>query len=222
MNLKLKRTPGIYVVGFMGAGKSTVGRHLAHRLGWSFFDTDAEIEAAEKVAIADIFESRGEPEFRRIETEVIRQHVSWVERGRPAVLALGGGAFSQPANRALLENNGITVWLDCPFETVQRRVGHTTHRPLARDPEAFAALFESRRDHYRLADIHLPITSDDPDQTVAALLLPPPLQMTPRHPLTLTCGPALPIPSLSLSITTHTQSSRSLRLSLRSLRLCVE
>ena len=170
MNLKLKRTPGIYVVGFMGAGKSTVGRHLAHRLGWSFFDSDAEIEAAEKVAIADIFESRGEPEFRRIETAVIRQHVSWIERGRPAVLALGGGAFSQTANRDLLENNGITVWLDCPFETVQRRVGHTTHRPLARDPEAFAALFELRRDHYRLADIHLPITSDDPDQTVAALL----------------------------------------------------
>jgi shikimate kinase len=170
MNLKLKRTPGIYVVGFMGAGKSTVGRHLAHRLGWSFFDTDAEIEAAENVAIADIFESRGEPEFRRIETAVIRQHVSWIERGRPAVLALGGGAFSQPANRDLLENNGITVWLDCPFETVQRRVGKTNHRPLARDPEAFAALFESRRDHYRLADIHLPITSDDPDLTVAALL----------------------------------------------------
>jgi shikimate kinase len=170
MNLKLKRTPGIYVVGFMGAGKSTVGRNLANSLGWSFFDTDAEIEAAEKVAIAEIFESRGEPEFRRIETAVIRQHVSSVERGRPAVLALGGGAFSQPANRALLENNGITVWLDCPFETVQRRIAHTTHRPLARDPKAFAALFESRRDHYRLADIHLPITSDDPDQTVATLL----------------------------------------------------
>src|SRR5450759_755182 len=60
MNLRLKRTPGIYVVGFMGAGKSTVGRHLAHRLGWSFFDTDAEIEAAEKTAIADIFAARGE------------------------------------------------------------------------------------------------------------------------------------------------------------------
>ena len=108
MNLKLKRTPGIYVVGFMGAGKSTVGRHLAHRLGWNFFDTDAEIEAAEKTAISAIFDTRGEPEFRRIETAIIRQHVGWIERGRAAVLALGGGAFSQPDNRALLENNGIT------------------------------------------------------------------------------------------------------------------
>ena len=173
MNLTLKRTPGIYVVGFMGAGKSTVGRHLAHRVGWSFFDTDAEIEAAEKTAIADLFATRGEPEFRRIENAVIAQHVRWIERGRPAVLALGGGAFTLPGNRLLLENNGITVWLDCPFDTVQRRVGQASHRPLARDPEALAALFHARRDHYRLADVHVPIHSDDPEITVAAILAHP-------------------------------------------------
>ena len=173
MNLTLKRTPGIYVVGFMGAGKSTVGRHLAHRLGWSFFDTDAEIEAAEKAAIADLFAGRGEPEFRRIETAVIGQHVRWIERGRPAVLALGGGAFSQAGNRLLLENNGITVWLDCPYEIVRHRVAQATHRPLARDPEAFAALYQARREHYRLAEVHIPISSDDPEITVAAILAHP-------------------------------------------------
>jgi shikimate kinase len=173
MNLTLKRTPGIYVVGFMGAGKSTVGRRLANRLGWSFFDTDAEIEAAERAAIADIFAGRGEPEFRRIEAAVIGQHVRSVERGRPAVLALGGGAFSQPGNRLLLENNGITVWLDCPFETVRHRVAQATHRPLARDPEAFAALYQARRDHYRLADVRVPISSDDPEIAVAAILAHP-------------------------------------------------
>jgi shikimate kinase len=173
MNLRLKRTPGIYVVGFMGTGKSTVGRHLAHRLGWSFFDTDAEIEAAEKTAIAEIFATRDEAEFRRIETAVIGQHVSSVERGRPAVLALGGGAFSQPGNRVLLENNGLTVWLDCPFDTVRRRVGQATHRPLARNPEAFAALYEARRHHYCLADIHIPISGDDPEIAVAAILAHP-------------------------------------------------
>jgi shikimate kinase len=170
MNLKLKRTPGIYVVGFMGAGKSTVGRHLAHRLGWSFFDSDTEIEQAERTAIATIFEDRGESEFRRIETEIIRHHVRWIERGRPAVLALGGGAFSQPANRQLIENNGVTVWLDCPFETVRRRVGLASHRPLARDPEAFAALYELRRADYGLADVHVTVESDDPEITVAAIL----------------------------------------------------
>jgi shikimate kinase len=170
MILRLKQTPGIYVVGFMGAGKSTVGKHLAHRLGWSFFDSDTEIEQAEGTAIAAIFEERGEPEFRRIETEIIRQHVRWIERGRPAVLALGGGAFAQPANRQLLENNGVTVWLDCPFATVQQRVAQASHRPLARDPDAFAALYQSRRADYGLADVHVVIESDDPDVTVGAIL----------------------------------------------------
>ena len=176
MNLTLKRTPGIYVVGFMGAGKSTVGRHLAYRLGWSFFDTDAEIEAAEKAAIADIFALRGEPEFRSIETAIIGQHVRSIERGCPAVLALGGGAFSQPGNRQQLQNNGITVWLDCPFETLRHRVGQASHRPLARDPEAFAALFEARRHHYCLADVHIPISSEDPEIAVAAILAHPLIQ----------------------------------------------
>jgi shikimate kinase len=173
MILKLKRTPGIYVVGFMGAGKSTVGRHLADRLGWSFYDSDSEIEHAEKTTITSIFEERGEPEFRRIETEIIRQHVRWIERGRPAVLALGGGAFAQPANRELIENNGITIWLDCPFETVRQRVAPMAHRPLARDPEAFAALYQSRRADYALADVHVTIESDDPEITVNSILANP-------------------------------------------------
>jgi shikimate kinase len=115
MITKLKRTPGIYIVGFMGSGKSTVGRSLAHRLGWSFFDIDSEIEQVEKTSISEIFASLGEPAFRRMETEMIRRHVGWIERGRPAVVALGGGAFANPANRDLLENNRVTVWLDCPF-----------------------------------------------------------------------------------------------------------
>jgi shikimate kinase len=173
MNLRLKLTPGIYVVGFMGAGKSTVGRHLAHRLGWSFFDTDHEIEAAEKTTIAQIFSTRGEPEFRRIESEILRQHVRSIERGHPAVLALGGGAYTIAANRDLLANNGITVWLDCPFETVQHRVAQANHRPLARDPQAFAELYRARREWYSLADIRTPIESDDPEMAVAAILAHP-------------------------------------------------
>ncbi len=170
MNLKLKRTPGIYIVGFMGAGTSTVGRHLAHKLGWNFFDTDDEIEAAEKMSIPEIFSSRGEPEFRRIESEILRQHVRWIERGRPAVLARGGGAFAQEPNRELLKENGISVWLDCPFEVVSRRVKQASHRPLAQDPEKFAALYHSRRDIYALADIHVPVESDDPEVVVASIV----------------------------------------------------
>jgi shikimate kinase len=170
MNLKLKRTPGIYLVGFMGSGKSTIGRLLAQRLGWSFFDTDQEIEVAERTTIAEIFEGRGEPEFRRIETEILRQHVRSVESGRPSVVALGGGVFAQAQNRELLESNGITVWLDCPFEIVTRRVARASHRPLARDPEKFAELYGARLDSYRLADLQITIGGDDPTEAVEAIL----------------------------------------------------
>ncbi|HLK49997.1 MAG TPA: shikimate kinase [Bryobacteraceae bacterium] len=174
MNIKLKGTPGIYLVGFMGSGKSTIGRLLAHRLGWSFFDTDDEIEAAEKTSISEIFEKRGEPEFRRIETEIVRRHALWIERGRPAVVALGGGAFMQPETRRILQDHGLTVWLDCPFDIVSRRTAAAAHRPLARDPEKVAALYGSRRESYALADIHIAIQSDDPADAVEAIL---------RHPL---------------------------------------
>jgi len=175
MNLKLKRTPGVYLVGFMGSGKSTIGRQLAHRLGWSFFDIDDEIEAAEKTSISSIFEERGEAEFRRIESAILRQHVTSIERGRPAVLSLGGGAFTQRLNREMLEANGITVWLDCPLDMVSRRVGQASHRPLARDPVKFAALYDERRETYRLADAHIAITGDDPAQAVEAILKHPAL-----------------------------------------------
>lgn len=174
MNVRLKRTPAIYLVGFMGSGKSTIGRRLAHRLGWTFFDTDSEIENAEKITIAELFAQRGEAEFRRIETAILRQHVRWVERGRPSVLALGGGAFTQPANRELLEDNGVTIWLDCPFEIVKRRVAaDESVRPLARDPQKFEALWHARRASYELADVRVPIDCDDPDAAVNAILAEP-------------------------------------------------
>jgi shikimate kinase len=176
MNLKLKGTPGIYLVGFMGSGKSTVGRLLAHRLGWSFFDMDHEIEAAEGASIREIFETRGEPEFRRIEAAILGQHISWIEQGRPSVLALGGGAYAAQGNRALLQDRGITIWLDCPFEIVERRAAETAHRPLSLDPARFAALYQERLEAYQLADIHIPITGDDPGPVVDAILLHPLLQ----------------------------------------------
>jgi shikimate kinase len=176
MNLRLKRTPGIYLVGFMGSGKTTIGRLLAQRLGWKFADLDDEIEAAFSVTIAEIFATRGEPEFRRMEAEMLRHHVRSIERGRPHVLALGGGAFAQPENRELALQNGIAFWLDCPFETVERRVAPTSHRPLARDPQRFAALYHERRAVYALADVRIAIESDDPAVAVEAIAGHPILQ----------------------------------------------
>lgn len=160
----------------MGSGKSTIGRLLAHRLGWSFFDMDHEIEAAEGASIREIFETRGEPEFRRIESAVLGQHVSWIEQGRPSVLALGGGAFAGEGNRALLQDRGVTIWLDCPLEMVERRALDTAHRPLAADPVLFAGLYQERLATYRLADVHLAITGDDPNPAVESILAHPLVQ----------------------------------------------
>jgi shikimate kinase len=170
MILKLKRTPGIYLVGFMGCGKSVVGARLAERLGWGFCDVDTDIEAAEGTSIAEIFDTRGEAEFRHIETEAIRRRVHQIQQGSALVLALGGGAFVQPQNYELVEQNGVTVWLDCPLATIRRRLADTTDRPLARDPHRFELLYYARQESYALADYHVRITSNDPLAAVSDVM----------------------------------------------------
>lgn len=170
MLLKLKRTPGLYLVGFMGSGKSAVGRLLADELGWFFADIDEDIEQAEGVSIAEIFERRGEDEFRRIEQEALRKRIRDVECGKPMVVALGGGAFVDPANRKLLEERGVTVWLDCPFPRICARVEGQTHRPLARDPEKFQRLYDDRRDAYNKAEHRIEADTDDTAAIVAEIL----------------------------------------------------
>jgi len=170
MILKLARSPGIYLVGFMGSGKTTVGRLLADRLGWSFVDLDAEIEAERNASITEIFDKQGEEHFRRLETEAIRRRVRQIQRGRPAVVALGGGAFAQGVNYALLEENGVTVWLDCPLELVRKRVSQNSDRPLARDPKQFEELYHARRQAYARADYRIEVTGDAPEPVVEAIL----------------------------------------------------
>lgn len=170
MDLRLKRTPGIYLVGFMAAGKTTVGRLLAARLGWPFADIDDDIEAAERTSIPEIFSTRGEQEFRRLESEAIRARVRAISSGDPCVLALGGGAFTRPENRDLIGNHGISVWLDCPFPLAEKRVALADNRPLARDPERFAALYRERAAAYACADFRIPVENDDPQQAVQAIL----------------------------------------------------
>jgi shikimate kinase len=155
MDNKLKRSPGVYLAGFMGSGKTTVARVLADRLGWDFIDLDTEIEFAEETTIAQLFEARGELEFRRIETEALKKVMRRVERGMPSVVALGGGSFVQPGNTELLEGHGISIWLDCPFETIQARIIEADSRPLARDSERFRLLYEERRAAYGLANYRI-------------------------------------------------------------------
>lgn len=173
MHIKLKRAPGIYLAGFMGSGKSTVGIALAAHLGWDFVDLDSEIEEREGEKIADIFDKRGETEFRRLETDAIRKRVRKIECGCPTVVALGGGAFVEPGNYELIENHGVTIWLDCSFEEVQRRLAaQGTDRPLARDPVRFRQLYDARRSGYGRADFRISGECEEPAIIAAILALP--------------------------------------------------
>jgi len=168
---KLKLTPGIYLVGFMACGKTTIGRKLAYELGWAFADVDEDIENEEKQTIPQIFEARGEEEFRRIETKMIQKRVKGVRTGRPMVVALGGGSFTQQENFDLLENNGVSIWLDVPLNLVRRRLAKCEpDRPLARDPEKLEHLYFARRASYQRADHRIEVGGDDADDTVRRIL----------------------------------------------------
>ena len=170
MTLKLKRTPGLYLVGFMASGKTTVGAALAAELGWPFTDIDSRIEALEGKAVAQIFAERGEAAFRQLEAAAIREQVARIERGLPCVVSLGGGASVQPHNWELIANNGITVWLDCPIERVHARLGADTTRPLAQNRAGLAELFETRRPFYARADYRVEIDCDDVDAIIRRIL----------------------------------------------------
>lgn len=152
----------------MGSGKTTIGRELARRLGWRFRDLDNVIEAEQYATIAHIFDTRGEPAFREIETAALRRQLESAQ-SEDIVLALGGGVFAQPVNRQLLAGTD-TVWLDCPFERAQARVAQDPNRPNARDPERFARLFAERLPAYSQARHRVTIESDDPSVAADAII----------------------------------------------------
>jgi shikimate kinase len=154
----------------MGCGKTTIGRLLARRIGWHFADLDHDIEKVHGASVQEIFAAHGEPHFRALEHQALKARVNDVERGKPLVVALGGGTFVQPDNYALLENNGVTLWLDAPFELIQKRVPADGTRPLATDPARFFELFEARRKQYQLADHSIRIEDDDPEVNVDAII----------------------------------------------------
>jgi shikimate kinase len=170
MILKLKITPAIYLVGFMGCGKSSVGYALADELGWSFIDLDEDIEKCEGAPIAQIFDTQGEANFRALETEALKKRVQIARSGQPQVISLGGGAFTIEQNVELVLNHGVTVWLDAPLDVIERRIAQETHRPLARDPVRMKELFEQRRQAYARADYRIETGEDDPAAIVSRIL----------------------------------------------------
>lgn len=155
MDAKSKQKTGIFLVGFMGSGKSTVGQLLAERLGWEFVDLDDEIARRQGVTISEIFEQSGEPFFRDLEHRALVEQAELVAAGRPRVVALGGGTFAVARNREQVESAGVSVWLDCPVTELWARVSGHDHRPLAQDRARFEALYEERRPAYGRADFRM-------------------------------------------------------------------
>lgn len=136
----------------MGAGKTSVGKILAQRLGWKFHDLDQLIESREQRSIAAIFDEVGETGFRKIETAALTELLEQSRMDLGSIVALGGGAFVQQKNRDALQQAGaITVLLTAPVEELQQRCQSADVRPLARDKNKFEQLFASRREAYNLA-----------------------------------------------------------------------
>jgi shikimate kinase len=145
------RKDKIYLVGFMSSGKTTIARTLGQRLGWRVEDVDERIEALERMTVAEIFATRGEPYFRAIEREVLRQLLP----PRHVVVATGGGTFVDPESRAAINHDGVSVWLDVPFDEIVDRLPADGRRPLASDRAGMEALYASRRAAYQQAHLRL-------------------------------------------------------------------
>jgi shikimate kinase len=163
----------VFLVGFMGAGKTSVGRALGQRLNWLFEDLDDRVERNEGCAIADIFRDSGEPQFRRAERAALQQVLEELDGGVARIVALGGGAFVKQGNAGLLRASGVPViFLDAPVEELWRRCCEQAgemqrERPLLRTFEQFCALYRSRRRGYLRARLKIQ-TGGRPVHAIAA------------------------------------------------------
>jgi len=149
----------IYLVGFMAAGKTTVARILAERLGWRAEDIDKLIEARERRTVAEIFARNGEPYFRSIERDILRLLLPL----RHCVVATGGGTFMDPDNRAAINVDGVSVWLDVPLEELVARMPADGRRPLAADRAQMERLFAARQVAYANAQLRVDARGGHPE-----------------------------------------------------------
>ncbi|HKO56721.1 MAG TPA: shikimate kinase [Thermoanaerobaculia bacterium] len=159
----------IYLVGFMGAGKTTIGRELAARLDAPFFDLDELVEAAEKMSIKDLFAQHGEPHFRKRERDILRS-TKYLDSG---VIATGGGTFTFDENIQFIQSEGLSVFLSAPYALLRARVGDkAAERPLFRDDVAAHELYKSRMKYYKMSDITIEIREEEtPGEIVERLIL---------------------------------------------------
>lgn len=156
----------IYLVGFMAAGKTTVARVLADRLGWRAEDIDELIEARERRTVAEIFAKSGEPYFRGIERDILRLLLPM----RHVVVATGGGTFMDPDNRAAINLDGVSVWLDVPLEEVVARLPADGRRPLAADRVQLERLFTLRQIAYANAQLRVDARGAHPEAVAERII----------------------------------------------------
>ena len=159
----------IVLVGMMGAGKSSIGKKLAHRLNMAFSDADDEIETAAGMKISEIFERFGEEYFRDGERRVIARLIE----GKPMVIATGGGAFINDETRELIRKKALSIWLDADLEILVERVSRRQHRPLltGKNPrDVLRALGEVRNPIYAQADLHIRTDTSPHAQAVEIIL----------------------------------------------------
>ncbi|HEX7152365.1 MAG TPA: shikimate kinase [Thermoanaerobaculia bacterium] len=159
----------IYMVGFMGAGKTTIGRELAARIDAPFFDLDELIEAAEKMTIKNVFAQFGEPHFRKRERDLLRS-TKYLDA---AVVATGGGTFTFDENIQFIQSEGLSVYLSAPYALLRARIAEKAgDRPLFRDDLSTHELYANRIRYYRMSDITLEIREEEtPNEIVERLLL---------------------------------------------------
>lgn len=161
----------LMLVGFMGAGKSTVGRRLAHRLGWYFCDLDQRIEAAAGATIPEIFSRQGEAAFRAVERDQLATALAEAGSGHRMVIALGGGTFAQAGNVELIRQTpAMTLFLDVPFDELLLRCAQMTNRPLFRDELSFRELYVRRLPFYQAADLTVAAGGGTPEEVVERIL----------------------------------------------------
>lgn len=155
------RRRSLVLVGLMGAGKSSIGRRLAETLGWPFVDSDDEIAAAAGCSIADIFSIHGEPIFRDLEARVITRLL----QGEKRVIATGGGAWMQPAIRAVIKEHATSVWLRADLDVLTRRVERRNHRPLLETGDKRSILEKLMAERYPVyAEADMVVDSGDGPQ----------------------------------------------------------
>ncbi len=161
----------ICLAGFMGSGKTTVGRLLARQLGWRFADVDTRIVEETKLSIAEIFRRSGEPAFRQVEMEILGRILGEaVEQDYPLVVALGGGTVVLPENlERLRAARAIVIWLDCPVEVLLARCAGIADRPLFRDESSFRELYRQRLPYYARADYRVEGAAE-PERVVEEIL----------------------------------------------------